>query len=204
MALRARTSDDQSGGKQTFTRAAGTIADLDGIKTSAATSTSPVVFSGGQLAGADMARMNAGTAPPRSISVTTSAQASQYATGAGNPIRITGTFKGASQSEDLLLTLANGGETIRGSKLFDTVTQIDVPAQLGTSGAMQFGTEDIGAPEGKHFGGVRGYGTGNLKVRYNEDPNTDDTLPFTADRLETILASRIIANGTSVGVTVYV
>jgi hypothetical protein len=108
------------------------LADVDAIKASIASSASAESYSGADLDGA----VGAGTMdPPRNITITTSAHADIDAVA----VTITGKdVNGDDITEDITLT-DGGGVTNAGAKAFAEVTQIDVPAQSGTGGALEFG-----------------------------------------------------------------
>lgn len=144
------------------------IADADGIKTSIATVAAPASYSGGALNGAIG---SAARTPGRTVSVTSAANVGSYV--AGSAVTFTGTdAHGLAQTETLLLTSANGGETIVGNKAFKTVTQIDVAAQVNVNGAFTFGYQDVVCPG--CFGFRIGV-DGDAKVGFAD--GSSDTLP---------------------------
>jgi hypothetical protein len=115
----------------------------NGVKTAAATPVVDVVYEGAALNGANITggRFNGGI--PRAVSVVTGASVGTYRTGANFPILVQGRCwrTGKAIAESLLLTAANGGETISGTVLFhpDHVISISVPGQVDASGTFAFG-----------------------------------------------------------------
>lgn len=170
-----------------------TPTDADGIKTSIATdNTGANTYSGGALNGvvtAGAVRTVKGIS--MTVSVTTSVQAATYQTGASYPIVFTGTYAGKAQTESLLLTNAGGGETIEGTKPFDTVTSIAVPQQLTAAGAFTFGVVDpcVSDFEIDAIRSVRCAAAGNL-VCVRQDGVTVTTA-FTAGETHPIEPARI-------------
>lgn len=132
---------------RTKTYASAALNDTDGVKTSAATLTSPVEFDAEDL-------VNGGVLDfPRTITVTSGANTGAYAV--VDPIVVTGLYGGQVVTQELQLTAANGNETIFGDQPFDHVTSIEVPAQADTDGTLQFGVGDICAPAGDKFTAVQ-------------------------------------------------
>jgi len=114
--------------------------DTNSIKLSIATAVTDSLYVTANFDG-----VNGGTlaAPGVNVSVTSGASVGTYKTGASNPIIFTGldAHTGETVSESLLLTAANGGETIVGKQLFaGAMVSISVPAQNDASGAFEFGT----------------------------------------------------------------
>jgi len=107
-------------------------ADVDAIKASFASAAAAQSFSGTDLDGA----VGTGTmSPPRNITITTSTHADIDAV----DVVITGLdINGATLTETVTLT-DGGGATDVGAKAFASVTQVDIPAQSGTGGAIQIG-----------------------------------------------------------------
>lgn len=118
-------------------------ADTDGLVTSFATSTSQVVKSGAGLNGALASGGAIAGSEARNVSVTTSASPGTYRTGASYPIVVTGKhwITGKTISESLILTAANGGETINGKVMFKAGEAISsaIPGQVNALGAMEIG-----------------------------------------------------------------
>jgi len=118
------------------------LADADALKRSVPTATTPRAYQGAELDGA------AGGAPlvsPRRVTVSSAAATGAYST--AGPIVFTGlTPAGVLVTESVSLTATNGGELLEGLVVFARVTRVDVPAQLLTTGAFQFGlTADVDA-----------------------------------------------------------
>lgn len=152
---------------------------------------------------------------PRTVTVTTTANPGSYKTGAGNPIVVTGLRGGAVVTENLLLTNAGGGETIRGTQLFDTVTSIAVPGQNDAGGHFQFGYGDVGCQKGSSFAAIKGNAAGTIRLGFSSTKTDSDSVPVAQNTLEPIAFERVIADqatsgygtgggtATSVGFTVY-
>lgn len=117
----------------------------NGVKTAIATSASAVSYATTALNGALMdgtlGKFAGGI--PRAVSVTTGASVGTYRTGASYPIRVTGQHWRTLErmTESLLLTAANGGETINGNVMFspDYPISISIPGQVDASGTFAFG-----------------------------------------------------------------
>lgn len=156
------------------------LAVVNAILTSFATSASPSTVTSftGALAGNLTGTVNGATginagngAVGRTITVTTSASAATYKTGIPNGIVVTGTdYAGNAQTETLALTNAGGGETVVGAIAWKSIASIVIPGQNNTSGAFQFGVQDIKMPGGCRS--VRVGVAGNLHVGYS-DGSTD-------------------------------
>lgn len=120
--------------KETFTNVA--AADADAIKTSIASSTSTVTYSGSALNGAIGAAV---ISPPRNITVTTAggtpADAPATATITGLAI------DGSTQTE--AISVGQTATTVAGAKAFAYVTSIALTAGDGTGATMTFGTGDV-------------------------------------------------------------
>jgi hypothetical protein len=149
------------------------LSSANSIVTSTATSVTPVTFT----AGSGFASTTAGVQGlvSRLISVTTAAHAGSYKTGAANAIVVTGTdYNNNVVTDTLVLTAANGGETITGVVPMMTVTKIAIYGQNDALGAWTFGVGDI-------FCAVRELiiGTGGtLKMQYDTRLGSYiDTLP---------------------------
>lgn len=155
--------------------------DADGIKTTVATSLTAATYSGAALNGA---LANPGPAVidlPMNVSVTTTSDAATYNT--TSPIVVTGTdFDGNTITDSLLLTQANGNETISGTKGFATVVSIAVPAQLTVDGAFTFGVLDtvLTTPLGRARRCENGHAStaGNLAII--DDGGKASTVPLAA------------------------
>jgi hypothetical protein len=108
----------------------------DAIKTSIATSDEDASYSGAALNGAVGGdEMD----PPRNITITSSTHADVDAV----DVVVTGQvrdYKGDLIDQTDTITLTDGGgATDAGTRAFSIVEQIDVPAQSGTGGALEFG-----------------------------------------------------------------
>ncbi len=134
-------SQEQNGGllrTDEFTDPA--AADVDAIKLSISSETTAQQYLAADLDGV----VGAGEmVPPRNITITSTVSADIDAVG----VVITGLVRDETgtlvdQTETITLT-DGGGVTDAGSKPFSQVTQIDVPAQSGTGGALEFGFGDI-------------------------------------------------------------
>lgn len=185
---------------RTATFSAGAIAVAAGLATSFASSTSPVVVSGGGLNGTLAAALKAGIGPARTVSVSTSASAAAYAVGAGNPIVVTGKRAGLVVVESLLLVTAGGGETIKGVQLFDQITSVAFPAQQTTAGAFTIGCDQVGAPMGGVLAGFRAQADGTVNVQF-QDGSTDAVVTVKGTG-EPIAAERILST-TAIGLTIF-
>lgn len=118
--------------------------DLDGLKTSFATSTSAQVITVFNGALADATMVSA-----RPVAITVTAAAGAYSTG---NITVEGTDKnGAALTVTMNLTTANGGETIVSILRFATVTRVTLPAMALTTGSITIGYYD--SPD-KRFGSL--------------------------------------------------
>lgn len=184
---------------KTFATAA-ELADADAIKTLVATALTAQSYSGAALNGA---LANPGPAvfdPPRFVSVTTTTDAATYNT--TDPIVVTGTRNGEVVTESLVLTQAGGNETVIGDQPFDTVTQIDIPAQLTVNGEFTFGVSGVAERKpNQPYRQVRAIGAGNLHVGYAG--GVEDTFAMADGEKDPILAERIYASGTTCGVKLY-
>lgn len=120
------------------------------------------------FAGAEVTRKAAGRRIlPRTITITTTAGVGAFKIGAGNPLVVTGTVGGVTTVENILLTIVNGGEIVRGLVLFDdpTLVSIAVPAQNNALGTLGVGIGDIGAPFGGVIRGIKAMAAGNVVVK---------------------------------------
>lgn len=118
-------------------------ADDDGIITSFATPTVDTTKSGAALNGALVSSGALSGTDARNATVTTGASVGTYRTGASYPIVVTGKhwLTGKAISESLLLTAANGGETITGKIMFKAGEALSVlfPGQVNGSGTFKLG-----------------------------------------------------------------
>jgi hypothetical protein len=200
-----RGTETHSSPKVVSTTAAG-LTDADGIKASIVTAVVASNYVGAALDGAVQA---AGFGFPRYPTVASTANAATYNT--TDPIVVTGTRSGVVSAVSLMLTAAGGGETITGATPLDTVTAIDVPAQLlAAVGAFTFGVVDMGCRCEVNAGAlgqeipyreVKVGGAGNLVVGFGDA--TTCTIPCVADEREPILVHRIYGTSTTTPITVY-
>lgn len=198
-----------------------TFDDKVALLGSTATSTGAVLLgpSGGPgvttaFAGSEVtAKTNGKRILPRTITLTTSTHAGSYKTGAGNPWTVSGTVNGVPTTEPLLLTQANGNETIRGVQLWDDPTQVTIAnaGQNDALGAVTVGLGDIGAPKNRDgSGSLRGFkphATGSVVVM-GDDGKYDTQVIVNAGLAEPVNAARICVTGggdttTTMGITVY-
>lgn len=110
--------------------------DVDSIKTTVATSTSAAEYTDSELDGVYGEEFD----EARYVVVTTSATTGAFNTA---DIVFTGLLDGEEVTDTITLTAANGGETLYGDQLFDSITQIDVAAMADTDGSFQFGTAAV-------------------------------------------------------------
>lgn len=194
--------------RRTRTYATADLVDTDGIKTSFATSTSPVVLTSADWNGA--AVLAGGFLDlPRSVTMTFSNNAGQFT---ANPITITGKRGGLEVTDTVTIT-ANGNTTARPTQIFDQVTSISLPAMGGTGGTITIGVQDICAPAGTTFTGVEVQAATTLNLGYGSDDvaTQTDAIPITSASVELvrpiaakrILTSPALAVPTAVGLTVY-
>lgn len=104
-------------------------ADVDAIKLAFATSITAKVFTGALLDGVvGLATMS----PPRNATVTAAANVGGYT---GNAT-IKGFFRGVAQTDTIAIT---DSATTAGTKPFDKVTEVDIPAQPDALGSISIG-----------------------------------------------------------------
>lgn len=196
------TSVPINAARRTKTYAAGALVVANGIKTSIASSTSAALYVVADFNGTSH---TAGVLDlPRSLTVGRSNAAAQYSV---LPIVITGYRGGELVTESLTPANANGSDTLVGTKLWDRLVSVAIPANAGTGGAYTIGVQDIGSPFGRTFTGIKLHANGNLNVQYGEAGLTD-SIPCLADKIEPLAAGRVLTNAglaapTSVGLTVY-
>lgn len=191
--------------KRSKTYAAADVADADGVKTSFATSTSPVAltiadWNGAAITAAGLLDL------PRTITITRSAVANQYSL---SPIVLTGLRGGVEVTESLTPANDDGGDVLRGTQAFDFLTSIAIPAQAATGGAFLIGVQDICAPANGVFRGVELAAAGTLTVGYGGNDLagwTPDSIPVPAVAIglvKDIAPRRILTQAMVVGLTVY-
>lgn len=180
-----------------------------GIKASVATVAAPQSYTGVALDGSLVTAAGGIKYCSRTVTVTSAAAVGAYTT--ATPIVITGYRAGVLITENLQLTAANGGETIRGTKAFDQITQIDVPAQASGAGHLSFGVGDLCSMvrNGTVCSWFKPDADGFVRCRFDENGDRDDSLPVKAQIFEDVAPQRILtdqalSNPTNVGVTIYV
>lgn len=155
-------------------------ADADGIKTAAATPTAAVIYETTDLDGANMGS-GGYLGKPYAPSVTTTVNASTYNT--TDPIYVEGWSILADKVVlvPLLLTNANGGETISSTIMLSTdrPIRVHVPAQLLAGGTLAFGTTVATAIEPPCHAIAVNDITGGTAVVYREIGNDYDETPIT-------------------------
>jgi len=198
------TSVALAGRRSVTFAAAANLADVDAFKSAAATPTSAVTYSAADLDGV-LANPGPSTDAkmlvPRYPSVTSTANAATYNT--TDAIQFHGTYGGESVTRSATLTDANGDETIIADGPLDTLTSIDVPAQLLAGGTLAFGFSGIGR---RRRNGVDQRlvfypaADGTVKVGYPD--GITDSMPVQAYLVAPASPYRIYADTTDVGITV--
>ncbi len=165
--------------RRTKSYAAADIIDTDGVKTSFATSTSPVVLTAADFNGAQIlagGRFDL----PRSITINRSNNANQFSVA---PIVVVGTYGGVVVTESLTPANDDGNDTLRPVSAFDHLTSISIPAQAGTGGSFTIGVDYVAAPRGATFTAVELVASGTCEVQYGEPAGSPtDTLPSITGR----------------------
>jgi len=181
---------------RTSTFASGAIADVDAIKKAVATSSSAQSYSGAALDGATnfTSESPQHTKPSRTVSVTRSSNAGSYVQ--GSKVTFTGTLNGEAQTEEIAMPDTDGGDTLKGAKLFDEVTQIDVEAQSDASGQFEFGVEDVGGPGGGVFG-FRAHAVGDVSLEF---ANGESDVLYASTNIDPVYPHKLVASGTAVRV----
>lgn len=189
-----------------YSSTAAGLTDADGIKTNEAAPIALTTYSGAQLNGAVQAD---GFMFPRYPTVLTALSAATYNT--TDPIVVTGTRGGVVCTVELLLTDANGDETIIGTTPLETVTSIAVPAQLLAAGGLSFGVVDLG-PFPVVLGGAivgdapyraaKAAAAGTLVFGFPD--GTTDTTTCIAGAVENVLFTRLYGTSSATPITVYV
>jgi len=115
--------------------AADSTADADAVRLATTNTQAPVTWSGAGLNGVT----GGGTVnASRHATVTTTVSAGAYNT--TDPILVTGLLdSGASLTESIYLTAANGGQTVEGIWRFTAITSITRPAQALAAGSISIG-----------------------------------------------------------------
>lgn len=190
--------------RRTVTLTAAEMEDTDGVRASLATSVGTITMLPADFVSANMdTTTGAFLKLPRSVTITLSSSAGSYTT---DDIVITGKRGTSTVTETLTPTTANGGETLRGTQIFDSITSIAIPAQVNTSGAWTVGFQDVAAPVGMQFVGIRmNAASGTLNLGYG---SLTDAVPGVQNYVEPIAFERVLTSSalsspTTVGVTLY-
>lgn len=121
--------------------ASGDVNETAALKTSVATSLTPVTYTYADLNGR-IGALPAEQGVNRCISATTTGVANAY--NILDPIRVTGLdTAGRVAYAEIKLTNTSGGETVQSAGWMARVTEIIVPAQLLNTGAFTFGFGDV-------------------------------------------------------------
>lgn len=192
---------------RSVTFASGALVDDDGIKTSFATSTNPVVLTAASFDGVATSTANGKlTLLPRVITITRSNDAGQFSV---SPIVMTYYRGGAELTESITPANANGNDTLIFNASVDTIKSISIPAQGGTGGTFKIGVQDICAQAGDCFIGVEAAAAGTIYVQYGDQvgaPTDGLIIPAAlVGYIKPVGPTRILTNATktTVGVTVY-
>jgi len=196
--------------RRTKSYAAADVAKVNGIKTSIATSTSPVTYlKATDFNGTAIVSVTGVLDLPRTVTISLSNSVGSYVASA---ITLTGTRGGVTVTETLTPPDANGNTVLRGTQAFDVLDSVAFPAQVNTSGAWQIGVQDICAPFGDKFAGAELAAAGTINVQYGEgSQGLPDAIPVAAGLVgipkwfaaSRVLTSTALAVPTTVGVTVY-
>jgi hypothetical protein len=190
---------------RTKTYTAAQLDVTDAIKASAATAVATSAFTDGDLI---MSTLDL----PRSTTITRSLSTGAYTL---DPFTITGRRGGRTAVELITPANADGGDTLSGLLIFDGIANIDVPGQVSTAGALSFGVQDIGAPQGDAFSGIELHADGDLSIVYGQGSGAPtDVIPVViANRaFYELAATRVVTKGaataaatgdTTVATTVY-
>lgn len=147
-------------------RADFTLAQLDdnnALVVSIQTEAVAVNFTGATLDGAlAPGAANATMRLPQYVTCDSAANAGSYV--AGTVITVTGTLWGTSITDTMTVVGTGGGESLRTTSAFSTVTNIHVPAQVNTGGDWEFGVEDIGLAPPRPGIALRWIAAGNIQV----------------------------------------
>lgn len=191
-------------GRATRTFASAELSDVDGVKTSAAASASPVTFLPAVMNGAGINTSGVLLKTARTITVTRSSSTDDYTL---DPIVVSGWYGGQEVTDTITPASNDGGDTLYGDQPFDKLTSIAVPAQVNTDGAFSFGTGDICARRGDRFTAVKCDTAITLHLQYDDAGDLTDALPVLAGDREPVAPTRILTgSGETSGaiVTVYI
>ena len=160
-----------------------------GIKTSFPTSASPQTFTtfNGSLSSSGAVSLPFG----QRVTITSTSSSGSYTT---NAITVTGTYNSVAQTDTVTPLTANGNESLKTTKPFDTVTSVALPAQVNTSGAWTIGVDDLVPvqPFRRFYVGA----AGNVVVKF-QDSTTDTVSIAGAPWMEDIIAPEIVGSGTT-------
>jgi len=190
------------------------LLDVDAFVDGVATKATADTLNGAELNGVAVnGTTHIGAHPTTGIAfwpcVFTASQTAGYT--AGSVITFTGTYGGAAVTRTVALTQANGNETLIANGPMETVSQIDIEAQPGTSGAFDFGYSGIGPvllPGGtaykkwlvKSFADAANADTAAVHVGYPD--GTTDTVELAKGAALEAAPSRIYGD-TTAPITVY-
>lgn len=175
------------------------VADADGLKTSFTDPTKATTYGWSDMNGAFKTVAEGFGGAGRTVSVTTGSKSGNF--NASEPVVVSGLRGGKRTTENLSLA-ANGNETVSSVGAFefpDPDFSVYVPAQGGGS-TMQIGVQDVVAPVGGTFAGLRPLSSGNVVVSYQG--GYSDTIAGLTTRDELVRAERIKAS-TAVGVKLF-
>ncbi len=192
---------------KSVTISSGSLVDDDGIKTSIATSTSPVTYVAADFNGAQISSATGRIIGlPRVLTITRSNNAAQFSTGG---IVVSYKRGGALLTETITPANANGNDTLVMLGVVDELISVAFPAQGGTGGTFKIGVRDICSYAQDTFVGVEVAAAGTLYVQYGEGTSaSQDGIPIATaaiGAIKPICPTRILtdATKTTVGVTVY-
>lgn len=182
------------------------LADDDAIKTSVASSTSAVVYTGADLDGAAVSDGVARPVPNDHAglasypSVTTTAQSGAYEP--GSKVTFVGTYGtgiGAGPivpvERTAVISEPDGGETAFADGPLDSVFEIRVEPQADTDGALSFGFSGLAPLKGQRFIQLEGAAEGEIHVGYGDH---EDKLLTDAGRKHECMPTRIFADTTAI------
>jgi hypothetical protein len=111
--------------------------DIDSIKLAVATDTNAAEYTTSEL---DGVFGDEDFDESRYVVVTTSSTVGAFN---ADDIVFTGLLAGEEVTDTITLTAVNGGETLYGDQLFDSITMIEVTAMADTDGTISFGTAAV-------------------------------------------------------------
>lgn len=186
--------------------AAGSVQDDDGIKTSFATVTSPVVLVPADFNGPAVSVSGQIVGLSRTLTITRSNNASQFSV---SPIVLTYVRGGKELTESITPANINGNDVLAFNSAVDKIISVSIPAQGGTGGTFKIGVRDICAMAGDTFVGVEPAAAGTLYVQYGETLGSPtDALIIPASIVgfpKAIAPTRVLTDTTktTIGFTVY-